>query len=195
MSPQEKQIWQKQTLHLVPGGAGVDSMAANYGDGLKLLLAAAGCVLLVACANLANLLLARGLKDRQQTSIRVALGASRRRLVRKALAESVTLGVLGGLAAIGVAYGGARLIIHLAFQIGGPQNWVPIDVTPSWAVMGFALAVAVVTGILFGIAPAWITSHAEPIRRCAVRGARRGRRQSGRRRRWWWRRRRCRWYC
>ena len=170
MGPQEKQVWQKQTLHLVPGGAGVDSLADGYGDGLKLLLAAALCVLLVACANLANLLLARGLKDRQQTSIRVALGASRRRLVRKALAESVTLGVLGGLAAIGVAYGGARLVIHLAFQIGGPGNWVPIDVSPSWVMLGFALAVAVVTGVLFGIAPAWITSHAEPIE--ALRGSR-----------------------
>ncbi len=146
MQPQDKETWQKQTLHVVPGAPGVDSMASNYGDGLKLLLAAAACVLLVACANLANLLLARGLKDRQQTSIRVALGASRRRLVRKALVESVTLGVLGGLAAIGVAYGGARLIMHLAFRIGGTQNWVPIDVSPSWTVMGFALGVSVVTG-------------------------------------------------
>ena len=170
MQPQEKETWQKQTLHVVPGGPGVDSMASNYGDGLKLLLAAAGCVLLVACANLANLLLARGLKDRQQTSIRVALGASRSRLVRKAMAESVTLGILGGVAAIAVAYGGARLIMHLAFRIGGSQNWVPIDVSPSWMVMGFALAISVVTGLLFGIAPAWMTSHAEPIE--ALRGSR-----------------------
>ena len=122
MSPQEKETWQKDTLHLVPGGAGVNVLADGYTDGLSLLLAAAGCVLLVACANMANLLLARGLKNRQQTSIRVALGASRGRLVRKALVESVTLGVLGGGAAIGVAYGGARLILHLAFQIGGPGN-------------------------------------------------------------------------
>jgi predicted permease len=170
MSPQEKQTWQKSTLHLVPGGAGVDNLADGYGQGLKLLLAAAACVLLVACANLANLLLARGLKDRQQTSVRVALGASRKRLVRKALVESVTLGVLGGVAAIGVAYGGARLIIHLAFQIGGPNNWVPINVSPSWEVLGFALAISVATGILFGIAPAWMTSHAEPIE--ALRGSR-----------------------
>jgi len=170
MGPLEKQIWEKQTLHLVPGGAGVDSLADGYGKGLQLLLAAALCVLLVACANLANLLLARGLKDRQQTSIRVALGASRRRLVRKAMAESVTLGVMGGLVAIGVAYGGARLVMHLAFQIGGAQNWVPIDVTPSWPVLGFALGVSVVTGMLFGIAPAWMTSHAEPIE--ALRGSR-----------------------
>ena len=96
MSAQEKEIWQQQTLHLTPGGAGVNVMRDEYQDGLKLLLAAAGCVLLVACANIANLLLARGLKNRQQMSVRLALGAGRRRLVRMALVESVTLGVLGG---------------------------------------------------------------------------------------------------
>ena len=83
MEPGEKQLWQQQTLHLIPGGAGVAVMRDQYEDGLKLLLIAAACVLLVACANLANLMLARGLKDRAQTSIRVALGASRGRLVRK----------------------------------------------------------------------------------------------------------------
>ncbi|MBA0086499.1 MAG: ABC transporter permease, partial [Acidobacteria bacterium Pan2503] len=82
MEPGERQLWRQQTLHLIPGGAGVAVMRDQYQDGLKLLLIAAGCVLLVACANLANLLLARGLRDRAQTSIRVALGASRWRLVR-----------------------------------------------------------------------------------------------------------------
>ena len=77
MEPGEKQLWQQQTLHLIPGGAGVAAMRDQYEDGLKLLLIAAGCVLLVACGNLANLMLARGLKDRAQTSVRVALGASR----------------------------------------------------------------------------------------------------------------------
>src|SRR6202140_5531016 len=91
MEPGEKQLWQQQTLHLIPGGSGVASMRDQYQDGLKLLLVAAGCVFLVACGNLANLMLARGLKDRAQTSIRMALGASRHRLVRKALVESVLL--------------------------------------------------------------------------------------------------------
>ncbi len=81
-------------------------MRDQYQEGLKLLLIAAGCVLLVACANLANLMLVRGLKDRPQTSIRVALGASRARLVRKALVESMTLAALGGILGIAVAYAG-----------------------------------------------------------------------------------------
>ena len=171
MEPGEKQLWQQQTLHLIPGGAGVASMKDQYEAGLKLLMVAAGCVLLVACGNLANLMLARGLKDRAQTSVRVALGASRQRLVRKALVECVTLAVIGGALGISVAYAGTRLILYLAFQIGGPDNYVPIDATPSVPVLLFALCVSVVTGIIFGIAPAWVTSHAEPVE--ALRGAHR----------------------
>ena len=91
----EQALLQKQTLHVTPGGAGVSLMRENYKETLWLLLMAALCVLLVACANIANLLLARGLKDRHHTAIRAALGASRGRLVRKALVESLTLSVLG----------------------------------------------------------------------------------------------------
>src|SRR5262252_3854163 len=123
MEPGEKALWQQQTLHLSPAGGGVAVLRDQYEDGLKLLLVAAGCVLLVACANIANLMLARGLKDRAQTSIRVALGAPRRRLVRKSLVECVTLAAIGGALGIGVAYAGTRLILHLAFQSGVPGNY------------------------------------------------------------------------
>jgi predicted permease len=128
-------------------------------------------VLLVACSNLANLMLARGLKDRPQTSIRVALGSSRGRLMRKALVESVTLAIIGGALGIGVAYAGTRLILYLAFEIGGPNNYVPIDASPSWPVLLFVLGVSLLTGIVFGIAPAWMTSHVDPVE--ALRGANR----------------------
>ncbi len=171
MEPGEKQLWQQQTLHLTPGGAGVSFMRDQYQDGLKLLLVAAGCVLLVACGNLANLMLARGLKDRMQTSLRVALGASRGRLVRKALVECVTLSIIGGALGIFVAIAGTRLILHLAFQLGGPNNYVPINATPSWPVLLFTVGMSVLTGVIFGIAPAWMTSHADPVE--ALRGANR----------------------
>jgi len=171
MEPSEKQLWQQQTLHLTPGGAGTAALRQQYEDGLKLLLVAAACVLLVACANLANLMLARGLKDRAQTSIRVALGAPRRRLVRKSLVECVILAAIGGALGIGVAYTGTRLILHLAFQTGGPNNYVPISATPSLPVLLFTLGMSVLTGIIFGIAPAWVTSRADPIE--ALRGANR----------------------
>jgi len=170
MEPGEKQLWQQQTLHLIPGGAGVAAMRDEYQDGLKLLLVAAACVLLVACGNLANLMLARGLKDRAQTSVRMALGASRTRLVRKALVESVLLSVIGGALGIAVAYAGTRLILYLAFQFN-PDNYVPVSPTPSWPVLLFALGISVLTGIVFGIAPAWMTSHADPVE--ALRGAHR----------------------
>jgi predicted permease len=167
MTLQEKKLWEKQTVRLVPGGAGVSLMRASYESGLRLLMVAAFCVLLVACANIANLLLARGLRNRHQTAVRVALGASRARLVRKALAESVTLSVFGAVVGIGVAYAGARLILRLAFA--SSDGWIPVDATPSTAVLLFALGVSLITGIIFGMAPAWMTSHAEPVE--ALRGA------------------------
>jgi predicted permease len=169
MEPGEKELWRQQTLHLIPGGAGVAAMRDEYEDGLKLLLIAAGCVLLVACANLANLMLARGLKDRAQMSLRVALGASRLRLVRKVLVESLLLSVAGGVFGIGVAYAGTRLMLRLAFQTGGPNNYVPIEAAPSLPVLLFALVVSVLTGVFFGIAPAWMTSRTDPAD--ALRGA------------------------
>jgi len=171
MEPGEKELWQQQTLHLSPGDAGVTAMREQYQDGLKLLLVASACVLLVACGNLANLMLARGLKDRAQTSVRVALGASRARLVRKSLVECVMLAAIGGVLGIAVAYAGTKLILHLAFQTGGPNNYVPISATPSLLVLLFTLGISVLTGIIFGIAPAWVTSHADPVE--ALRGANR----------------------
>jgi putative ABC transport system permease protein len=171
MEPGEKQLWQQQTLHLTPGGGGVAAMRDEYQDGLKLLLIAAGCVLLVACGNLANLMLARGLKSRTQISVRVALGASRLRLMRRALVESVLLAVIGGAFGIAVAYGGTRLILYLAFEIGGPNNYVPVSPEPSLPVLLFTLGISILTGMIFGTAPAWMTSHADPVE--ALRGANR----------------------
>ncbi|MGA8528686.1 MAG: ABC transporter permease, partial [Acidobacteriaceae bacterium] len=167
MGPQAREAFPKQALFLTPGGAGVTQMRQQYRDGLRLLLIAAGCVLLIACSNLANLLLVRGLAHKQQISVRMALGASRYRMVRKALVESLLLALLGGAAGLGVAWAGTRMILHLAFS--GPQSYVPITAAPSLPVLLFAFAVSVVTGIGFGVAPAWLASHADPME--AMRGA------------------------
>jgi MacB-like periplasmic core domain/FtsX-like permease family len=161
MTTLEKEYLPKQQFHLTPGSAGVTGMREYYKDSLRLLLAAASCVLLIACANLANLLPVRGLKNRQQTSVRVALGASRGRLVRNALIESMVQGLLGGAAGLGVAFAGTSLILRLAFT--GPNSCVPIDAAPSLPVLLFALGLSLLTGVLFGVAPAWMTSHAQPI--------------------------------
>jgi hypothetical protein len=115
MNPQEKAVWQKQTLRVSPGGAGFSSLRRDYSEGLLLMMVTAGCVLLVPCANIANLLPVRGLRNRQQTAVRVELGASRGRLVRNAPLESVTLSLIGGAAGVAVAW--ARLIVFLAFRV------------------------------------------------------------------------------
>jgi len=169
MGPEAKEAIAKQALHLTPGGGGVTQMREQYQDGLRLLLIAAGCVLLIACSNLANLLLVRSLAHNQQTAVRMALGASRVRMVRKALVESLLLGLLGGIAGLAVAYAGTSMILHLAFS--GPNSYVPIEAAPSLPVLFFALAISLITGICFGVAPAWVSSHADPIE--AMRGANR----------------------
>ena len=171
MNPQEKAVWQKQTLRLSPGGAGFSSFRRDYSEGLLLLMITACCVLLVACANIANLLLARGLRNRQQAAICVALGASRARLVRNALLESITLSLIGGAAGVAVSWAGARLILHLAFHASERSTWIPVQATPSIPVLLFALGVSLLTGVIFGVAPAWMSSHAEPVE--ALRGANR----------------------
>jgi predicted permease len=158
----------KQHVVLTPAGAGVQNMQQHVGSGLHLLMALSGLVLLVACANIANLLLARGATRRVETSIRMALGAARARLIRQMLVESIVLGCIGGALGVIVAYSGTRTILSLAFP---DAKYLPIHATPSLPVMGFAIGISLLTGIVFGIVPAWITSHSDPAE--ALRGVNR----------------------
>jgi predicted permease len=158
----------KQHVVLTPGGAGVQNLQQQAGSGLHLLMAISGLVLLVACANIANLLLAKGATRRAETSISMALGAARSRLIRQMLVESLLLGCAGGIVGIAIAYAGARMILTLAFP-DSPQ--LPIHASPSPAVLGFAFALSLLTGLIFGIVPAWITSHSDPAE--ALRGVNR----------------------
>ena len=144
---------------LTPGGAGIQSLRDQYESNLKLLLVASGLVLLIACANIANLLLVRGMQRKVELSVRTALGAARGRIVRQLLTESVVLSVLGGIAGLLVAYLGTHLLLDLAFP--GVQN-VPIDARPSPMVLSFTCALVLLTGILFGIAPAWMAAKTDP---------------------------------
>jgi predicted permease len=157
----------RQYLRLAPGGSGVQRMQQQYKDDLHLLMWIASFVLLIACANLANLMLSRSVTQRQQIAVLTALGASRTRLVQRALVECVLLALLGGAAGVVVAWGGAVLILRLAFQ----HDPVSISASPSPVVMAFAFAASLLTGLLFGVAPAWLAAHADPIE--ALRGAHR----------------------
>ncbi len=166
--PQIKAAVPKQNINVVAGGAGVAEMKEGYQASLRILFAVCCLVLLIACANIANLLLARGSARRAQTSVRLALGASRRRLIRQSLTESVVLSVMGGAGGVLVACLGVKVMVALAFR---SAHYVPIDATPSLAMLGFAFGVSLLTGLLFGTAPAWLTSKAQPAD--ALRGANR----------------------
>ncbi len=146
-------------VSLTPGHSGIAVMARDMVAGLHLLMWISGLVLLLACANIANLVLARGLARNGEISVRVALGAARIRIVRQMLTESVLLSCMGGVAGVAIAYLVSSMMLRLAFP---HAEFSPIRATPSPQVLGFAFGVSLLTGLLFGMAPAWATSHAQP---------------------------------
>jgi predicted permease len=166
--PEIVHLLPKQTLHVVPAGSGVAVMKEDYGNSLQILLSVCGLVLLIGCANAANLLLARAMVRRTQTSLRLALGASRGRIIAQSLTECILLSLAGGLAGLFIAEGAGRLLLVLAFHNANP---IAIDTTPSLPVLAFALGLSFITGIVFGAAPAWFATHADPVE--ALRGANR----------------------
>jgi predicted permease len=159
----------KQTVNVVPAGAGVAVMKEEYGRSLQILMSVCGLVLLIACANVANLLLARGVARRGQTAIRLAVGATPRQIIGQALTESVVLAVGGGIVGLLVAVAAARLLLALAFH---SAHFLPISAAPSLVVLAFAFGLALVTGIIFGSVPAWLATRTDPAE--ALRGSGRG---------------------
>jgi len=149
----------KQHIVLAPGAGGVAALQNDYKTGLRLLTMLSGLVLLIACANIANLLLARGAAMRSETAVRVALGAPRYALICQVLTESILLAIFGGAAGLFVAFVGTRAILLLAFR---GAHYVPISPMPSLPVLSFAFLLSLITGVVFGVAPAWITSHCDP---------------------------------
>ena len=144
-------------------------MKEQYGRSLQILLAVCGIVLLIACANVANLLLARAVNRRGQTAVRLAVGATPRQIITQALTESILLAIAGGIAGLVVAVGAARLLLALAFH---SAHFLPISTAPSLGVLAFAFALALITGIIFGAAPAWFATRTDPAD--ALRGTGRG---------------------
>ena len=144
---------------LSPGGGGIQNMQDGYKDHLKLLQWIAALVLLVACANIANLLLVRGMSRRAELSIRSALGAQRSRIVRQLLTENVLLSGMGGLLGLALSYLGAHALLALAFP---NQHNMPVSASPSPMVIGFAFVLSLVTGIAFGLAPALMAARTQP---------------------------------
>jgi len=177
MSANERVKLPDQTLFVRPGGAGITSMREEYEHWLQILMMVSAFVLLIVCANVASLLLVRGMEQRRQISLSMALGAQASRLVRQALTESLGLSLAGGVAGLGVAFAGTRLILHFVFPHVGGMAGVPISASPSMPVLLFAFGVSLVTGIAFGIAPAWMATRVDPIE--ALRGANRSTARTG----------------
>ena len=177
MSANDRAKFPEQTLFLSPGGAGITSMREQYEHWLLILMMVSGFVLLIVCANVANLMLVRGMERRRQTALSMALGARASRVVRLALTESLLLSLFGGAAGLAIAFAGTRLILHFAFPSLPGSAGVPIDASPSVPVLLFAFVTSLLTGVAFGLAPAWMTTRVDPIE--ALRGASRSTTRAG----------------
>jgi len=148
LAPREAEGYLRLPMALEPARTGVSDMRQNYQRALTVVMAVVGMVLLIACTNLASLLLARADGRRHEMGLRMALGASRARLIRQMLIESLLIATAGALLALGFAAWGSQLLLH---QI---TSTPALDVGVDWRVLGFTVAVAVVAVIVFGLAPA-----------------------------------------
>jgi len=158
-SPEDTQRIARVHMRLAPAGGGIAGLQRDYGYGLILLLVISGLVLLIECANIANLLLARGTTARLQSAMRVALWATRGRIIRQTVTEGVLVALIGGVVGVALAFGGTKILLVLAFH---GADYLPISASPSLAVMAFTFGLCLFTGVVFSVAPAWIASHAHP---------------------------------
>jgi predicted permease len=148
------------TLTAMPAANGFSSIRSGYQTPLWLLLAIAGLVLLIGCANLANLMLARSAAREREIAMRLALGAARGRLIRQLLTESVLLAVAGALLGIALAGVLSQLLVRYLRSEDGSRIFV--DLTTDWRVLGFTIVVTALTCALFGVAPAVKATRADP---------------------------------
>jgi predicted permease len=145
-------------LELVDGSRGINYAGSQFGKPVNVLMVLTGFVLLLACANIANLLLARGAQRQREMSVRMAVGAGRGRILRQMLTESLLLAGMGGLAGLALGYFGRNMIPNLLFNAWDTESFsVPFD----WGVFAFAAGVTILTGLVFGVAPAWSAARTE----------------------------------
>ncbi|MGC2231707.1 MAG: ABC transporter permease, partial [Candidatus Acidiferrum sp.] len=155
-SPYDREQFLKCTIDLLPGSQGRSYTRQALSTPLWVLMATTGLVLLIACANLANLLLVRGAARKKEVAIRLAMGATRPRIIAQLLIESLTLSALGALAGLALAYWAdkALMAVYLPSDSGG----LKISTTPDLRILFFTLTITLITGVLFGLVPALQTT-------------------------------------
>jgi predicted permease len=158
-SPARRQAGLQCRLRLVPASQGLAVLREQFSRPLWVVMAIVGLLLLITCANVANLLLARANAREREMAVRLAIGAGKGRLMRQLMTESLLLGTSGGMLGVGLAYWGSRSLLALMARGRSP---VVLSVHPDLAVLGFALAVSLLTTLVFGTIPAWRASDVNP---------------------------------
>ena len=159
-SPERLQAIQQATIELTPAGRGLSELRREFSLSLRILMVVVGLVLVIACANVANLLLARAAARQKEFAVRLAIGAGRTRLIRQLLTESLLLASMGGIAGVVLAWWASRLLVLMASAGAEP---LPLDVSPNPRILGFTLLVSLLSAAIFGTAPALRAARIEPI--------------------------------
>ena len=154
LNPQERREIEDQRINLQAGARGSSTLHDAYGEPLKVLMGLVGFVLLIACANVANLLLARGAARQKEFAVRLAIGAGRGRLIRQLLSESLLLALAGAAAGILLAQWADTLLLQMVSRASTGREAVQISLRPDARMLAFTLGVAVLSAILFGLVPA-----------------------------------------
>jgi predicted permease len=149
--PQDLDRYLTDPFGLVPAATGISNLRDRYSLPLYVLLGIVGLVLMIACANMANLLLAQSVARRRELAVRLSLGAGRAQLVRQLLVESIMLSLAGAAAGLVIAAWGSRALVGI---MSTRTNLIALDLSMDWRVFGFAALVGIVTGLLFGVVPA-----------------------------------------
>jgi predicted permease len=151
---------QARSLFLVRAAGGWSHARTTFEQPLIVLMAVVGLVLLIACANVANIMLARGAARQREIAVRLAVGASRQRIAVQLIVESLAIALVGGVAGVSLAYAGVRLVLVNFLPTSGWAD-VSLDASPDLVVLAFTLAVSVLTGLVAGVAPAWQAGRSE----------------------------------
>ena len=157
--PNAQKFHLDRRFKLLPGAAGYSSIRRDYTAALYALMAAVGVVLLIACANVANLLVSRASARRKEIAIRMAIGAGRARLIRQLLTESLLLASMGAVLGVLFAEWASRMLLRF---LDTSNSTVVLDLSIDLRVLAFTMVMAVATGILFGLAPAWQATRVDP---------------------------------